>query len=250
MDSRSAPATLPAHVHVLRLVGRDVLDVLHRVSTNDLASLPPGGARVTLFCDYRGRLFHRAVVWRDPAGGAWLLSDSPAGALAAFLDARVFREDVRVAPSPAELPDALAPLAIAAFGADERARIEAGLPGFGREIDEAFNAYEAGLAGEVHLAKGCYPGQEALQRLVTYDSVRRERVRVAGPGAPPAVPQDVLAAGAPAGRLTSAIDAGGGWAGLAIVRVAALDAGTALALADGTALGPPHRFPAVPPTGR
>ena len=246
-----APRTesTPARVRALRLAGRDVLDVLNRVSSNDLASLSQGEARTTLFCDFRGRLLHRAVVVHAPGGVVWLLSDSPGDALAAFVDSRVFREDARVDGSSLDVPASLAPLAGAAFGADERARIEAGLPRFGHEIAETFNAYEAGLASEVHLAKGCYTGQEALQRLVTYDSVRRERVRFAGDGPPPP-PQDVLAHAETVGRLTSSAGVEGGWIALAIVRIAALDAGTPLALADGTPLAAPHRFAGARPIGR
>jgi len=71
----------------------------------------------------------------------------------------------------------------------------------------------------VHLAKGCYPGQEALMRLVTYHSVRRRLVRLAGDGAAPHAPCDVRAGGAAAGRLTSVADDGaGGWIALAVLR--------------------------------
>ena len=249
MDIAPEPAATPARVQALRFAGRDVLDVLHRVSSNDLAHLPAGEARTTLFCDFRGRLLHRAVVAHDAGGDVWLLSDSPGPALAAFVDARVFREDVRLESGPGDVPPALAPLATAAFGADERARIQAGLPRHGHEVVDDFNAYEAGLAGEVHLAKGCYTGQEALQRLVTYDSVRRERVRLTGAGPPPAL-QDVLAGGETVGRLTSATSADAGWVALAIVRVTALESGAALSSADGTPLGVPYRFPGARPLGR
>jgi len=245
----SAPSpTESAPLAALRYAGREVLDVLHRVSSNDLATLPEGGSRVTLFCDFRGRLLHRALVVRTP-DGAWLVSDSPGDALAAFMDARVFREDVRLAEGPLPVPAALAPLAAEAFGADEVARITAGRPRFGREVAEAFNPFEAGLAPEVHLAKGCFTGQETLQRLVTYDSVRRERVRFSGAGPVPG-PQDVVAAGEVIGRLTSAAATAGGWIALAIVKLAPLEAWAPLALTDGTALAAPHRFAPARPLGR
>jgi folate-binding protein YgfZ len=223
--------------------------VLHRVSTNDLATLAAGESRVTLFCDFRGRLLHRALVAHGPESVVWLVSDSPGDALAAFIDSRVFREDVRVEEGPVPPPSPLSGPVLAAFGADERARIVAGLPRFGGEIDEAFNPYEAGLAREVHLAKGCYTGQESLQRLVTYDSVRRQLVRVAGTGAPPA-PQDVSAVGDVVGRLTSTAADADGWTGLAIVRLNALEVGAPLSLADGSLLAVVHRFVPAAPLGR
>jgi folate-binding protein YgfZ len=239
---------LESRVQSLLLHGRDALDVLNRVTTNELLTLAVGETRETLFCDFRGRLLHRALVHREREDRTRVLSDSPSEALAAFIDSKVFREDVRIEPG-APPPPQLVAIAAAAFGADERVRIEAGLPAYAREVAEAFNPFEAGLAGDVHLAKGCYTGQEALQRLVTYDSVRRERVRFSGSGAPPQ-PQDVLAGGEVAGTLTSATAGEGGWLALAIVRIAALEAGLPLSLRDGTPLGAPHRYPKVTPLGR
>jgi folate-binding protein YgfZ len=48
----------------------------------------------------------------------------------------------------------------------ERARIEAGVPAWGKEIDDTILPAEAGL-DETHIsfAKGCYPGQEPVARL-------------------------------------------------------------------------------------
>lgn len=236
----------------LRLSGRDALALLHRVSTNALLDLPAGGSRATLFCDFRGRLLHRAQVVHAPDGGVWLLRGDADGApLAAFVDRFVFREDVRIE----DRADAFAwTVEGVAWGGPlaEHERIARGLPRHGAEIAEAFNPYEVNLAHEVHLAKGCYTGQEALQRLVTYDSVRRRLVRFAGDGPPPAAPQDVLgatAAGArPAGVLTSSsARPEGGWVALAALRH---DAAGPLALANGTPLGEPAEFPATAPLGR
>ena len=57
----------------LRLTGRDVLPLLHRTTSNALDDLPLLGARATLFCDFRGRLQHRAVVAMASDGAVWLL---------------------------------------------------------------------------------------------------------------------------------------------------------------------------------
>jgi folate-binding protein YgfZ len=135
---------------------------------------------------------------------------------------------------------------------DEPARIARGRARHGHEIAEAFTPYEVNLAAHVHLAKGCYTGQETLQRLVTYDSVRRHLVGFAGgPGErAPTAPQDVLAGGEIVGRLTSVAAFGGGWSALAVVRIDALERGAAFALAGGTALGVARTFPVAPPLGR
>ncbi|HEY6866385.1 MAG TPA: hypothetical protein VI792_03955, partial [Candidatus Eisenbacteria bacterium] len=194
---------------LLRLEGRDALPLLHRISTQSLLDLEPGRACATLFCDPRGRLLHRAWVAMTSDRGVWLLrDDAPALPLAQFIERFVFREDVRPTvpardwsvralpgregPEPGTVserdglpreiqtrPDwalALEPAGPAApvppppEAAIERARVLAGLPRHGHEIAEAFTPFEVGLGPEVHLHKGCYTGQEALMRMITYKS--------------------------------------------------------------------------------
>jgi|SRR5262245_14859915 len=247
----------------LRLTGRDVLPLLHRVTTQALADLAPGQARATLWCDFRGRLQHRAVVAAARDASIWLLRwDAPGHELAAALDKSIFRDDVRVEDRSSELPVTLARggegergvleesngaprsvatgdgtslvVGVAAEALSERERITLLHPRHGHEICDEFNPYEVGLAHEVHLDKGCYTGQEALQRLITYDSVRRRPVLVqlAGANAGLTVPQDVLASGERAGVLTSVAED----TGLAIVRREAIEEGVAITLAGGTPL--------------
>jgi tRNA-modifying protein YgfZ len=246
------PSPAPRASSVVRLEGRDALDLLHRISTAFFSDLAPGACRAAPFCDFRGRLLHRAVVAATRDGALWLLrDDAPGDELATFVERSVFREDVRIvdlgaqwsavagpedgAPAPGAVEErdhvpvrariahdgtfALIPANAPAPRADEAARIRAGRPRHGHEIHPDFTPFEVGLAHEVHLAKGCYPGQEALMRLVTYRSVRRRLVRLAGDGAAPVAPGDVRAGGAVAGRLTSvAADGAGGWIALAVLR--------------------------------
>jgi len=87
----------------------------------------------------------------------------------------------------------------------ERARIEAGTPAWGKELDESILPAEAGL-DETHISftKGCYPGQEPIARLHHRGHVNR-RLRVlevesAQPG------DDILSADKAVGRITSAVD--------------------------------------------
>jgi folate-binding protein YgfZ len=269
----------------LRLTGADALALVHRISTQALADLAPGQARATLFCDFRGRLLHRAVVAVTSDGAVWLVrDDAPGGPLAAFLDRHVFRDDVRIEDRSASLsvgrgrdddglaagtcserdgvPVVLHPAdgetlvvsADAGAGAvpdsDDRDRIRAGRPAHGHEIIEAFTPFEVGLAGDVHLDKGCFTGQEVLMRLVTYKSVRRRLARVTGAGAAPAVPCDLTADGAPAGVLTSAAADGAGWIGIAVVRNQVCDPPRPLALPDGRATAPVEPLPLTRALGR
>jgi folate-binding protein YgfZ len=283
----------------LRLTGSDVLDLLHRVTTNTLRDLADGAALGTLFCDFRGRLLQRTTVARV-GEAVWLLrDDAPAAPLAALLDRQIFRDDVLVEdrsddwvvatnPTPEaresevivqdDVPKlvsapgwpALGVFAREALGRDARdparrrvpphdeddraaieyARIVLGLPAHGHEIVEAFNPFEVNLGHEVHLDKGCFTGQETLQRLVTYESVRRRLARVTGAGAAPVVPVDVLRDGEHVGVLTSAIDdgTGGAWIGLAVL---AWDAANAVNLRAGdTPLARVEPLPLRRPAGR
>ena len=86
----------------------------------------------------------------------------------------------------------------------ERARIEAGVPAWGRELDDAILPAEAGL-DETHISfsKGCYPGQEPVARLRHRGHVNR-RLRVlevesARPG------DEIAFEGKSVGRVTSAV---------------------------------------------
>jgi tRNA-modifying protein YgfZ len=86
----------------------------------------------------------------------------------------------------------------------ERARIEAGVPAWGKELDDAILPAEAGL-DETHISftKGCYPGQEPIARLRHRGHVNR-RLRVlevdsAQPG------DEIVLEGKAVGRVTSAV---------------------------------------------
>jgi hypothetical protein len=257
----------------LRLSGNDALGLLHRISTNALDDLAPGQARATLFCDFRGRLLHRAVVGVVSDRAVWLLrDDAPGGSLAAFIDRAVFRDDVRIEDlserwqvqraSESHLDvgtlaerDGVPQMVRVASGdalrivepggsptADrqviELERVRAGRPAHGHEIAEAFTPFEVGLAHEVHLDKGCFTGQETLMRLVTYRGVRRGLARVSGTGPALAVPRDVLDGGKPVGVLTSAVADGAGWIGLAVLRLDASDPPRTLELEGGGSISP------------
>ena len=276
------PSPAPRASSVLRLEGRDALDLLHRVSTRFLSDLAPGECRAAPFCDFRGRLLHRAVVAATRDGALWLLRDDAAGdGLAAFVERGVFREDVRIAdlgarwsafteddgaPAAGAVEErdgvpvrarisphwaiALVPAGTSLPPEDEAARIRAGRPRHGHEIHPDFTPFEVGLAHEVHLAKGCYTGQEALMRLITYRSVRRRLVRLGGDGAAPVAPCDVRADGVAAGRLTSvAAEAAGGWIGLAVLRHEAASPGARIEIEAAGAVREPAPFDPTQPLG-
>ena len=86
----------------------------------------------------------------------------------------------------------------------ERLRVEAGIPAWGKEIDDRVLPAEAGLTERaVSFTKGCYPGQEPIARLHHRGHVNR-RLRVlevesAAPG------DEVMYEDKTVGRVTSAV---------------------------------------------
>src|SRR5256885_377634 len=86
----------------------------------------------------------------------------------------------------------------------ERARIEAGVPRWGAELDETILPAEAGL-DETHVSftKGCYPGQEPVARLHYRGHVNRSLrvIDVANASAG----DEIAYRGKAVGRVTSAV---------------------------------------------
>jgi folate-binding protein YgfZ len=87
----------------------------------------------------------------------------------------------------------------------ERWRIEAGIPRWGREIDERILPAEAGL-DETHISfsKGCYPGQEPIARQRYRGKVNR-KLRVLDVEGDATPGTELLLEGKTVGRITSAV---------------------------------------------
>ncbi len=89
----------------------------------------------------------------------------------------------------------------------ERWRIDAGMPRWGREIDDRVLPAEAGL-DETHISftKGCYPGQEPIARQRYRGKVnRRLRVLELEGDEVPAPDSELVKDGKVVGRVTSAV---------------------------------------------
>jgi folate-binding protein YgfZ len=120
----------------------------------------------------------------------------------------------------------------------EERRILAGFPRLGAEIDDKTLPQEVRLdeLGAVSFTKGCYLGQETVARVHFRGHANRYLAGVALERVPGALPAELTAGGRPAGRLTSACwwEAGGCFAGLAVLRRSVQPGATVLA-ADGAA---------------
>jgi folate-binding protein YgfZ len=166
--------------------GPDASALLQSLLSNDVDAAAPGGAVYALLLTPKARVISDLELYN--AGGAYVLACPPGRAdlvQQTILRAR-FRKNVDLAASShvvvwgdaegalATLDTAAGPLHLIAerpAAVDppetwEVARIEAGIPVFGREFDEDSMPAEAGLIDTaISFTKGCYPGQEPVARL-------------------------------------------------------------------------------------
>jgi hypothetical protein len=178
-----------SHRGVLRVSGDDRLSWLHSLTSQHLASLPPGEVREALVLSPHGHVEHHLVV-RDDGDSTWItVEPDTAGALAAYLDSMRFMLRVEVhdeTPSYAVISrrsdgnwtdmiverselasriDAEA-VPLVGHGAYEALRVEQQRPRLGFETDHRTIPHELGWIGAaVHLDKGCYRGQETVARV-------------------------------------------------------------------------------------
>lgn len=117
LDSFSFSAALVGGLNgsVLRHNGTDVLDLLHRLSTNDVITLEPGRTATTILTSERGRIIDLLNVVRLESGKFLLLSDSAdAKPALEWIDRFTIIEDAEISDATGEFarfaiigPDAL-----------------------------------------------------------------------------------------------------------------------------------------------
>jgi tRNA-modifying protein YgfZ len=155
-----------------------------------------------------------------PDGGA--VRTTPSGAVVLATDAAGV---ITLAGSASEVDELLARLVAAGareVDAEEALawQVAAGRPVWGREVVPPHLPEELGLLPtHVHLAKGCYPGQEAVARMWMLGRPRRRlaRVRIGGPGSEHVSAGWSAGEGREAVRVTAAVPEQGGSAALAFV---------------------------------
>jgi len=169
----------------VRVAGPDACDYLQRMVSNDVEALAIGDACPALLLTAKARVIAPLVVWRRADEDYLLLTEpglgEPVRALLTRMRLRarceIESEEHESAlvfggegiatdfPGAAEVLDSGLEATIGAEELEVR-RIEAGVPRWGKEIDERILPAEAGLdATHVSFSKGCYPGQEPIARL-------------------------------------------------------------------------------------
>jgi tRNA-modifying protein YgfZ len=169
----------------VRVSGPDACDYLQRMVSNDVEALGVGDSCPALLLTAKARVIAPLVVWRRADDDYLLLTEPGLGEPVRSLLARMrLRARCEIEPEehesvlvfgdegiPTDFPGAAELLDSgleATIDADELEvrRIEAGVPRWGKEIDERILPAEAGLdATHVSFSKGCYPGQEPIARL-------------------------------------------------------------------------------------
>ena len=170
----------------VRVKGPDACEYLQRMVSNDVEALAVGDSCPALLLTAKARVIAPLVVWRRSDEDYLLLSEPELGdAVGSLLTRMRLRASCEIEPEthesllvfgaidglPSELPGAVEVLdaGLEPTLTDdelELRRVEAGVPRWGREIDDRILPAEAGLEPtHVSFSKGCYPGQEPVARL-------------------------------------------------------------------------------------
>lgn len=134
----------------------------------------------------------------------------------------------------------------------ETLRIEAGIPRFGAELDESVLPAEVGLERAISIDKGCYMGQEVVERMRSQGQASHRLVGLVAAGEESFVPGEALSSGGKSvGEVTSACRSDGiGSIALAFVRRAFAEPGTQLEVDGREATIAPLPFVAGSPARR
>jgi len=169
----------------VRVAGPEACDYLQRMVSNDVEALQVGDSCPALLLTAKARLIAPLVVWRRSEDDYLLLTEPELGET---LRAQLARMRLRARceieqeqhdsvlvfggdgiatdfPGAVELLDSALRPTISEEELELR-RIEAGVPRWGRELDDRVLPAEAGLdRTHISFSKGCYPGQEPVARL-------------------------------------------------------------------------------------
>ena len=196
------------------VAGPDAADYLQRMVSNDVEALGVGGSCEALLLTPKARIVAPLRVLRRGDDDFLVLTEPELGErVAAELTRMRFAARCEIAPEEheawlvlggAEVLDERPEGDEASDEEAERARIEAGVPRWGAELDESILPAEAGLdATHISFTKGCYPGQEPIARLHYRGHVNRSlrvlEVENAAPG------DEIDYDGKNVGRITSAV---------------------------------------------
>jgi folate-binding protein YgfZ len=199
----------------LRVAGPDAADYLQRMVSNDVEALAVGEACDALLLTAKARVIAPLRVLRRGEEDFLVLTEPELGDTVRTQLLRTrFAAKAEIEPEEHEswlvlggeevLDDRPAGDEV---GEEEleRWRIEAGIPRWGREIDEQILPAEAGLDNtHISFSKGCYPGQEPIARQRYRGKVNR-KLRVLDVEGDATPGTELVLDGKTVGRITSAV---------------------------------------------
>lgn len=151
--------------------GSDAGDFLHRLTTQNISSMKEGDRRFAALLSgtshiqflFNVELKEKCFVLQTEAERASGLADA--------LEKMHFAEDLKIEVLPGTTDGPWGRLS-------EDQRIKKGLFKFGKDITEKNLILEAPLNSYLHRDKGCYPGQEVVERVFTYGQVAKKLVAI------------------------------------------------------------------------
>jgi len=199
----------------LRVAGPDAADYLQRMVSNDVEALAVGEACDALLLTAKARVIAPLRVLRRGEEDFLVLTEPELGDTVRTQLLRTrFAAKTEIEPEEHEswlvlggeevLDDRPAGDEV---GEEEleRWRIEAGIPRWGREIDDQILPAEAGLDDtHISFSKGCYPGQEPIARQRYRGKVNR-KLRVLDVEGDATPGTELMLDGKRVGRITSAV---------------------------------------------
>ena len=232
---------------MIRVSGKDGIDLLHRLSTADLRPLlASNGVQSTIFANAQGRIIDWCHVIRTDNDLFLIGSPNRAGIIIAWLEQFTIMEDVTythlidwhvvqtfdaaTAHEGIVIPGLDAwgdnTLTIGPYqntsmskGSYEMRRVLAGIPSSEHEFPTQVNPLELRLKPYIAWDKGCYVGQEVISRIDSYNKL--SWVLMGFSCAAPAQQSceaKLRIDGKPLGRVTSWVNTEYGSAGLAIIK--------------------------------
>lgn len=207
----------------IKVTGEDRARLLHAMSTNNVQDMAPGDSIYAFFLNAQGRILSDAWIVCRPEDFILITQPETRQRVLEHLDQFIIADDAYVedvteqfallsvegpqAPAPhlpitftghpggatlvpvaekAAFLESLAGIPRADAEAARIVRLETAKPRYGDEITERFLVQETGQLQAVHFSKGCYLGQEIVERVRSRGQVHRHLrgVRIAGNDVP------------------------------------------------------------------
>ena len=195
----------------LRITGPDATRWLNGMVTNNIKDLAPGQSNYNFLLNAQGRIQGDCTIHREPhEGDATFLLETDNSQLETvhqLLDKFIIMDDVELTPaSPSE--DRLRELQRGTVHVSPEAleahRILSGIPKYGTDIRNTDLPQETAQTHALHFSKGCYLGQEIVERIHSRGNVHRTFTQFTLTGTLPELPAPITANEKPVGELTSA----------------------------------------------